>query len=78
MAGTETINHNHAMMRDANARLGEYEANPARQDIEEIGAMIGIDFAVNALLNDEKRILGAFAGDPVAVMRAGIPEARAL
>ena len=78
LAGAETINRNHAMMRDAKARLGEYEANPARQDVEEIGAMIGIDFAVNALLNGEKRIVGAFAGDPVAVMRAGIPEARAL
>ena len=40
--------------------------------------MIRIDFAVNALLNGEKQIIKALAGDPVAVMRAGIPEARAL
>jgi len=78
LAGLQTINHNHAMMRAENARLGEFEANPARQDVEEIGAMIGIDFAVNALLNSEKQIIRAFAGDPFAVMRAGIPEARAL
>ncbi len=78
LAGAATINCNHAMMRDANARLGEFERNPARQDVEEIGAMIGIDFAVNALLNHEKRIISAFAGDPAAVMRAGIPQARAL
>ena len=78
LAGVETINHNHAMMREEKARLGEYEANPARQDVEEIGAMIGIDFAVNALLNREKRIVKAFAGHPAAVMLAGIPEARAL
>lgn len=78
LAGAATINHNHAMMRDANARLGEYATNPARQDVEEIGAMIGIDFAVNALLNGEKQIVRAFAGDPLAVMRAGIAEARAL
>lgn len=78
LAGVETINHNHAMMLDENARLGEYEANPARQDVEEIGRMIGIDFALNAILNSDKQIIGAFAGDPVAVMRAGIPEARAL
>jgi len=78
LAGTETINFNHAMMRDENARLGEFEQNPARQDVEEIGALIGIDFAVNALLNGDKQIIKAFAGDPVAVMRAGIPEARSL
>ena len=78
LAGAATINHNHAMMLDEYARLGEFERNPARQDVEEIGAMIGIDFAVNALLNHEKRIVKAFAGDPAAVMRAGIPQARAL
>ena len=78
LAGVETINHNHAMMREEKARLGEYKANPARQDVEEIGAMIGIDFAVNALLNREKRIVKAFAGHPAAVMLAGIPEARTL
>lgn len=78
LAAVDTINHNHAMMRDENARLGEYHKNPARQDVEEIGRMIGIDFAVNALLNHEKQIVKAFAGDPAAVMGAGIPEARTL
>lgn len=78
LAGAETINHNHAMMRHRNARLGEFEKNPARQDVEEIGRMIGIDFAVNALLNHHKQIVRAFAGNPAVVMRAGIPEARKL
>ena len=78
LAGLPTINHNHAMMRHAGARLGEYDANPARQDVEEIGQMIGIDFAVNAILNSDKQIVKAFAGDPFAVMQAGIPAARAL
>ena len=78
LAGRATINHNHAMMGEPGARLGEYEGNPARQDVEEIGSMIGIEFAVNAVLNIEKRIARAFAGDPFAVMRAGMGEARAL
>lgn len=78
LAGRRTINHNHAMMRDQHARLGEYARNPARQDVEEIGRMIGIDFALNALLNHDKRIVKAFAGDPFAIMRAAIPQARAL
>ena len=78
LAGAETINHNHAMMRHDDARLGEFDKNPARQDVEEIGRIVGIDFAVSALLNHNKRIIRAFAGDPAAVMGAGIPEARKL
>ncbi len=78
LAGLDTINHNHAMMREANAKLGEFEGNPARQDVEEIGRMIGIDFAVNAILNRERQIITAFAGDPLAVMQAGIPPARSI
>ena len=78
LAGLPTINRNHAMMRDEGARLGEYDSNPARQDVEEIGRLIGIDFAVNAILNRDKRIIKAFAGDPCAIMAAGIPAARAL
>ena len=78
LAGARTINHNHAMMMAPEARLGAYETNPARQDVEEIGRMIGIDFAVNAILNSQKRIVSALAGNPFAVMAAGIPRARAL
>ena len=78
LAGERTINHNHAMMRDEAARLGEYERNPARQDVEDIGRLIGIDFCVNAILNRDKQIIRAFAGDPFAVLQAGMPAARAL
>ncbi len=78
LAGAETINRNHAMMRDDKARLGEFDANPARQDVEDIGRMIGVHFAVNALLNRERAIVKCFAGAPSSVMRAAIPQARAL
>ena len=73
LAGAETINRNHAMMRHDAAIWGSYADNPARQDVEEIGARIGIDFCVNAVLTADKRIALAFAGDPLAVMQAGIP-----
>ncbi len=76
LAGARTINHNHAMMSHPMAKLGEYDENPARQDVEEIGRMIGIDFAVNAILDTEKRIIKALAGDPEAIMRQGIPAVR--
>lgn len=78
LAGADTINHNHAMMRQPGAIWGSYAENPARQDVEEIGARIGIDFCVNAILNTDKALVRAFAGDPVEVMKAGIPAVREL
>lgn len=76
VAGKKTINHNHAMMTDPNAKLGEYDNNPARQDVEEIGKIIGIDFAVNAILNSHKQIITALAGNPFEVMKTAIPQVK--
>lgn len=78
LAGEVTVNHNHAMMTDINARLGEYDENPARQDVEELGTLLRVDFALNAILNDRKQIVRAVSGDPRAVMAAGIPVVRNL
>ncbi|MBT8198446.1 MAG: nickel-dependent lactate racemase [Acidimicrobiia bacterium] len=76
LAGPRTINGNHALMTHDDSRIGTYETNPARQDIEEIGRMIGIDLALNVLLNSEREIVEVLAGDPVVVMEAGTPLAR--
>lgn len=76
LAGPLTINHNHAMMMDPEARLGDYETNPVRQDIEQMGELIGVHFALNAVLNHKKQIVHVVAGEPRAVMAAGVPLAR--
>ena len=76
LAGRATIEPNHALMTHPNSRLGEYENNPARQEVEEIGRQIGIHFALNAILNQHKELVSVLAGDPQAVMLAGIPLAR--
>jgi nickel-dependent lactate racemase len=73
LAGVKTINHNHALMTHPDSQLGEYENNPARQDVEEIGKKMGIHLALNAILNQNKQIVHVLAGDPRAVMRAGVP-----
>lgn len=78
LAGRATINHNHALMMDPYAQLGHFADNPARQDVEEIGALIGIDFALNAVLNREKKIVHVLFGSPDAVMTAGISRVKAL
>jgi nickel-dependent lactate racemase len=76
LAGTETITRNHALMTHPDSQLGAYETNPARQDVEEIGKKLGIQFACNAILNQSKQIVHVLCGDPRAVMQAGIPLSR--
>ncbi|GAB4279851.1 MAG: nickel-dependent lactate racemase [Candidatus Promineifilaceae bacterium] len=78
LAGRATVNHNHAMMIDEQAKLGHYHHNPTRQDVEEIGRMIGVHLALNAVLNDKKEVVHVVAGEPTAVMTAGIPLAKAI
>ncbi|MBN2677696.1 MAG: nickel-dependent lactate racemase [Anaerolineaceae bacterium] len=76
LAGKPTINHNHAMMTHPNAISGHYEDNPMRQDVEELGKMIGVHFVLNAILNTDQQIIKVLAGNPVSVMRAGIKLSR--
>jgi nickel-dependent lactate racemase len=78
LGGAETINRNHALMTDPHSKLGQFDENPARQDVEEMGRLIGIDFALNAILNDHKQLVEAFAGEPAAVLQAGIRRVLAL
>jgi nickel-dependent lactate racemase len=78
LAGRATINANHALMTQPGSELGHYDDNPARQEVEEIGQMMGIGYALNVIMNDRKEIVHALAGDPRAVMRQGIPLARAI
>ena len=66
----ETIQYNHRMMVSPEAYAGKLEGNPIREDIEEAGAICGIDFIVNVVLDEHKRIVFAQAGDVVQAHRA--------
>ena len=77
MAGRPTINHNHAMLSHPDAWIGIFDTNPLRQDIDEIGQMMNIHLALNAILNQEKQITSAFFGVPHQVSLAGNPVALA-
>jgi nickel-dependent lactate racemase len=78
LAGVDTINQNHKLMTLPESIIGEYHNNPARQDIEEIGHHIGVDLAVSAILNHDRGIVHALAGEPAAVMQAGISISRSI
>ncbi len=74
MPGVSTraaIQSNHSMMVRPEACAGALETNPLRMDIEEAGAICGIDFILNVVLSEHKDILRAVAGHPVEAHRAG-------
>lgn len=70
-ASKDMIRHNHSLMVDPAARVGNIKDNPARLDIDEAGRIIGIDLAVNVCLSPAKEPMALFAGDPEAVLAAG-------
>ena len=65
------IQANHSRMILPECCAGALETNPLRLDIEEAGAMVGIDFILNVVLSEHKEILKAAAGDAVQAHRAG-------
>lgn len=76
VCGRETINANHAMLLDKLSVVGNYDTNPLRQDIEEIGRMIDVTLALNVVMNVDKQILSCFWGRPEDVMIEGIKSSR--
>ncbi|MCI8454039.1 MAG: nickel-dependent lactate racemase [Lachnospiraceae bacterium] len=67
----EAIQKNHSRMVLDSARAGNLLDNPLRQDIEEAGGMLGIDFILNVVLDEEKNIIRAVAGDVKKAHEAG-------
>lgn len=68
-----TIEHNHAMMAQAHAQVGEVQHNPVRQDLNEAGEMLGLDLVINVVLDAHKQAVALLAGSPLAVLEAGWP-----
>ena len=62
VSSREAIQANHSAMIKNDARAGEIDTNPVRQDIEEVIQFIPIDFILNVVLDEKKNIIKAFAG----------------
>ena len=69
-AAAETIEKNHSLMSEADARVGRLRGNPVREDLNEAGEMVGIDFAVNLVLDADKKAVHLAAGKPMAVLES--------
>ena len=71
LAGERTIEANHSMLFQPGAMVGVIENNPVREDIEEIGRMMGIHWVLNVVLDEANRVVKVFCGDPVEVEKTG-------
>jgi lactate racemase len=65
------IQSNHSRMVEPLARAGAILDNPVRLDIEEAADICGCDFILNVILNEEKKIIRAVAGDHRLAHRVG-------
>lgn len=71
VSSLEAIEANHKNMLDENAKAGILVGNPVREDIDEVGEKFKIDFLVNVVLDEHKKIVGAFAGHWKEAHRVG-------
>ncbi|HEX9015654.1 MAG TPA: nickel-dependent lactate racemase [Chloroflexota bacterium] len=72
LSGEATIAGNHALLHDPRSRLGVYDGNPARMEMEEVLSMVPAHLALNVILNNEKQVAAVLAGLPTETERAGV------
>jgi nickel-dependent lactate racemase len=71
VAGIETIMYDHSYEAVQRGRIGVIEGNLVRADIEEAAQIVGKSFILNVVLNPEKEIVAAVAGDMIEAHRMG-------
>lgn len=74
-AGAETIRYMHDHLKSAGQRAGSMESE-FWKEIQYIADLIGLDFIVNLLLNNERKISAVFSGEKNLTHQAGIEFAR--
>ena len=67
----EAIQMNHRFMVEDTSYAGRLEGNPVREDIEEAAGITGVDFILNVVLDEDKNIIKAAAGDVTKAHREG-------
>jgi nickel-dependent lactate racemase len=70
VAGWETIRKNHSLLLDDRACTGALEGNPVHEDLLEAAQHVGADFLLNTVLDEDKNIIGVFAGDMIEAHQA--------
>jgi len=70
-AAYETIETALGLSIGKTAGMGRIDGNPVRQDLDEIGRMIGLNFTINLVLNIDKKLIRVLAGLPESIFRQG-------
>ncbi|NLK35812.1 MAG: nickel-dependent lactate racemase [Gracilibacteraceae bacterium] len=60
---TVMYNHNSQFIDDAKSRTGVLEGNPIHKDMLHAARAVGLDFIVNVIINSDKEVIYAVAGD---------------
>ena len=73
VAGRETVLANHCAEFIAHpaARAGSLDSNPIHRDMVWAAQQAGLAFILNVVLNSEKQVIHAVAGDAISAHRAG-------
>ena len=74
MPGVSTraaVQANHRFMVEPGSKTGAIAGNPVREDLEEAAAIAGVDFILNVVLDEKKKVVAAFAGDMIKAHREG-------
>lgn len=79
-AGEPLIAHTHGptFVDHRGTRLGRIEGNPFHEAITEAARRAGLDFILNVVLDDEKRVVCVKAGEPVETHRQLVAFARSI
>jgi lactate racemase len=72
LAGEETVTGSHALLLDPRSTQGVFQDNPTRNEIDEIGELVGDALALNVIINNDRQIVAALAGSPGDVESAGV------
>ncbi len=64
-------NHCAAFIDNPFSRSGNLENNPIHQDMAAAAAMAKLSYIVNVVIDEDKKVAAAFAGDPVQAHEAG-------
>ena len=78
--GEKMIEYTHGphMLDHPGTRLGRIEGNPFQEAVIEAGRRAGLNFIINAVLDDANRIVAVRAGDPQAAFRELVRIARSI
>ncbi|MCK4478395.1 nickel-dependent lactate racemase [Candidatus Bathyarchaeota archaeon] len=67
-----TIDYNHIMSLSPKAGRAKLDGNPCREEMNEAASLVGLDFIINAVVNERNETVKIFAGDYIKAHREAV------